>query len=266
MPWIRVNTDLEMDRRFVNLDGFGRAVIQFLWRLAKKNEGLIKNEDLDIDYICNMTGFASNKVDIERQMEKIKSTGSLERFEDGNDWFVPNWDKYQQPKDRTNAERQRRFREKKKLENNGTATENNGTVTPLRNGKVTRNTVHDMTVQDNTIHKEKNIKKESQREKDFARFWEVYPKKTGKAASKKAFLKIKDYPGIEKIVETLEVFKKSGQWTKNNGQYVPNPLTWINQGRWDDEIQDRNPQLRMPQTQTQNPNAPGYRAPAFKFD
>lgn len=29
--------------------------------------------------------------------------------------------------------------------------------------------------------------------------------------------------------------KKSEQWTKSNGQFIPNPLTWINQGRWDNE-------------------------------
>lgn len=26
------------------------------------------------------------------------------------------------------------------------------------------------------------------------------------------------------------------QWRKDNGQYIPNPATWLNQGRWDDVL------------------------------
>jgi hypothetical protein len=26
------------------------------------------------------------------------------------------------------------------------------------------------------------------------------------------------------------------QWKRDGGQYIPNPATWINQGRWNDEI------------------------------
>lgn len=29
--------------------------------------------------------------------------------------------------------------------------------------------------------------------------------------------------------------KQSPQWTKENGLYIPNPLTWLNQKRWEDE-------------------------------
>ena len=29
----------------------------------------------------------------------------------------------------------------------------------------------------------------------------------------------------------------TAQWTKEGGQYIPNPTTWLNQGRWDDKTE-----------------------------
>ena len=37
------------------------------------------------------------------------------------------------------------------------------------------------------------------------------------------------------IITSLERQKASDQWQREAGRYIPNPLTWINQGRWDDE-------------------------------
>ena len=38
-------------------------------------------------------------------------------------------------------------------------------------------------------------------------------------------------------MKKLEIFKKSYNWNKDNGQYIPNPTTWLNQKRWEDEIE-----------------------------
>ncbi len=70
----------------------------------------------------------------------------------------------------------------------------------------------------------------------FNTFWEAYPKKIGKVASEKSFKKLKPSSELlNKMLETIEVFKKSDQWNKDGGQFIPNPATWLNQGRWDDE-------------------------------
>lgn len=65
-------------------------------------------------------------------------------------------------------------------------------------------------------------------------FWKAYPKKVGKGAAKKAFSKVK--VPVESLVSAIERQKCSLQWSRDNGQYIPNPSTWLNQGRWDDEI------------------------------
>lgn len=69
----------------------------------------------------------------------------------------------------------------------------------------------------------------------FDAFWSAYPKKTGKEAAKKSFARAK--ADIGTMLSALEVQKQSEQWTKNNGQFIPNPTTWLNQGRWEDEVQ-----------------------------
>lgn len=70
-------------------------------------------------------------------------------------------------------------------------------------------------------------------------FWNPYPKKVGKRACLRSWKRLR--PSIElqeKIKAAIEKQKNSEQWKKNLGQYIPNPATWLNQGRWDDEIDD----------------------------
>lgn len=74
--------------------------------------------------------------------------------------------------------------------------------------------------------------------KGFEEFWKAYPLKMGKQAAIKSWEKIKpDTALIEKIIQAVEDAKLSKQWQKDNGQYIPHPTTWLNQGRWDDEYE-----------------------------
>lgn len=69
---------------------------------------------------------------------------------------------------------------------------------------------------------------------DFEVFWSAYPKKVGKQAAKKAFEKV-NVP-VESLVSAIRRQECSAQWSKDGGQYIPNPTTWLNQGRWEDEL------------------------------
>ncbi len=70
----------------------------------------------------------------------------------------------------------------------------------------------------------------------FAEFWKAYPKKVGKEAARKAFKKIKPTADLlQRMLEAIKEQKASDQWKRDNGQYIPNPATWLNQGRWEDE-------------------------------
>ncbi len=78
--------------------------------------------------------------------------------------------------------------------------------------------------------------KETTYDKGFLAFWETYPKKAGKIAAWKAWKnQNNNRPEIEIILSAIKTQSQCEQWRKENGQYIPNPATWINQGRWEDE-------------------------------
>ena len=71
---------------------------------------------------------------------------------------------------------------------------------------------------------------------EFDRFWSVYPKKIDKQGALRAFKKVD--VDIEVIIKALENHKRSLQWTKDGGQFIPHPTTWLNQRRWEVELQE----------------------------
>ena len=76
----------------------------------------------------------------------------------------------------------------------------------------------------------------SPRENLFELFWTAYPqcfRKANKKGCKAKFIKIKDLENIfPDIMNSLEMQKRSKQWNEQDGQFIPAPLTWINQERW----------------------------------
>jgi len=75
----------------------------------------------------------------------------------------------------------------------------------------------------------------------FEEFWKVYPKKIGKGAAYKSWKKIKPSDVLkEKIINAVKMQCNSIQWQKEGGQYIPNPSTWLNQERWNDELKYNN--------------------------
>lgn len=83
--------------------------------------------------------------------------------------------------------------------------------------------------------KEREIENECYARDAFETFWKAYPRKVGKDAARRAFAKVK--VPVETLVAAVEAQKASTQWTKDNGQFIPNPATWLNQGRWEDEVE-----------------------------
>lgn len=89
---------------------------------------------------------------------------------------------------------------------------------------------------ENETEKENEIENECYKNppSPFERFWLAYPRKIGKADARKAFAKVK--VPIETLLSAIEQQTRSEQWTRENGRFIPNPATWLNQGRWEDEL------------------------------
>jgi len=84
--------------------------------------------------------------------------------------------------------------------------------------------------------------KSSLQEQRFNTFWQAYPLKKAKQTAWKAWQKIKPTTELfEKIMSAVDNAKRSEDWVRDNGRYIPYPATWLNGGRWDDELTEASP-------------------------
>ena len=82
---------------------------------------------------------------------------------------------------------------------------------------------------------QKTCEDTSKKEELFESFWKVYPRKVGKEKCRNWFKSHKPKEDlVQKMIEAVEEQKKSKQWS--DPQYIPHPYTWLNQGRWEDEL------------------------------
>lgn len=83
----------------------------------------------------------------------------------------------------------------------------------------------------------------------FDEFWAVYPKKDAKQAAIKAWNKLK--PDDELKQNIIDSVRRNidGKWKDSERRYIPNPATYLNGARWEDEsatdTQDEEPVLTL---------------------
>lgn len=149
---------------------------------------------------------------IQRGLDDLATTGMIRLYEaDGEPYFCfPNWDKHQRIQ--------------------------------------TKRSKYPDPSESTVIHREPPPESESKSESEselesetnarardaFDAFWAAYPKKVGKEAARKSFAKVR--VPVDQLISAVERQKCSEQWTKDGGRYIPNPATWLNQGRWEDEL------------------------------
>lgn len=138
-----------------------------------------------------------------------------------------------------NAERQRRYRERKRLPG---VTERNGFVVTGRNGDgvternvttVTPRNASDVT-QRNEIPLEPPVFTSITKSfPAFESFWKAYPKHIGKGEAYKAWKQGNCEAKAEFILTAVGA--QTAYFQAQGPKYTPNPATWLNQKRWDDE-------------------------------
>lgn len=102
----------------------------------------------------------------------------------------------------------------------------------FRNAEVTQNVTQSALPREEKRRVNNNTRKRVVGE-GFSDFWSAYPKKIGKGAAEKAWEKVPP-DSLPAILASIAVQRASPQWTKDGGQFVPNPATWLNQRRWED--------------------------------
>lgn len=99
--------------------------------------------------------------------------------------------------------------------------------TPIEEKLKDNNTLNN-NVDNNIIIKEK-----------FEKFYSEYPRKVKKDLVRKWFIKNKPSDELfEIMMSSLYKFKKTYDWIKENGKYIPYPSSWLNEKRWEDEIEE----------------------------
>jgi hypothetical protein len=166
---------------------------------------------------------------------------------DGRDWIILNFEEHRerQVKESEKARKRKWWRENRgkdaKLDNpsDGLA-DSSGDLKKTRPIKK----AYKEGYKEGEEEKKKTIKKEIPARKtpdypgDFLTFWAEYPRKKQKGAALKAWknAKKKGMPALNDVLKAVEAQKQSGDWLKNNGEFIPYPASWLNSGSWDDEI------------------------------
>jgi hypothetical protein len=89
----------------------------------------------------------------------------------------------------------------------------------------------------------------------FNEFWTSYPRKVAKPKCEDKFKKLcKDEKTFNEIMEGLNKYNEL-QFKYTEPQFIPHPLTWLNQERWKDEVIEKKPNQS---NQSNKLNLPDY--------
>ena len=71
---------------------------------------------------------------------------------------------------------------------------------------------------------------------DFERFWVEYPKKIKKGDAFRAWCQVRKLrPPTDALIEKLRALRRTKAWTKDDGEFVMLPATWLRAHGWHDE-------------------------------
>lgn len=227
MPRIRyIKPEFFSDEDLSELKFETRLTFAGLWCYADKS-GRLENRPKFLKAMI----FPYENVDIEKQLDalsKTKSNGKpfIQRYEiDGLKLIeIPNWDKHQKPH---HTEKDSIFPPAPpfKERDNGDGECLNDS-TELSNVPITvKEPLKKIRSQNNEYSS------------TFIRFWKSYPRKEAKVKAWEEWKKINPSQTLVlEMIEKIEKFKLSRQWTKDRGEFIPLPATWLHQRRWEDEV------------------------------
>lgn len=71
----------------------------------------------------------------------------------------------------------------------------------------------------------------------FASFWSAYPRKKSKGDAVKAWTKLHPDAAMRSVIAgSIAEQKTWPEWTRDNGQFIPYPASWLNARGWEDEL------------------------------
>lgn len=211
------------------------------WALCDNEDGVVKATKESVFRSSNLT-----REEFDTALDALLSPDEMSKSPDNEgkrllqisntEWLIVNYSKYRLPesdKKEKHREKMRLWREKNKENEKSDITVTSRDVTGC----------HSPVSVSVSVSSEGDCKGKQPHEVTFEKFWDAYPKKKSKGAAIKAWQKIKTpVATLEKILVALEKQKKSSDWVKESGQFIPYPASYLNAMGWEDEVQ---PQLNL---------------------
>lgn len=230
IKWIKITTSMFDDEKIKLIEGMpDKDVLLTIWiklliQAGKTNAGGYIFLTENIPYTDEMLSTIFNRpLNTIRLALKLFQQYGMIRFSEKGILIIDNWEKHQ------NIEAMEKIRIQAK-------------VRKQRQREREKNLLPDVTQMSRESHatdidQDIDLDKELNIYIDFLDFWALYPKKVGKDPAKKKWDKLKVNDKLFALIKKALLEQcKSTNWTKDNGQYIPNPATWLNQKRWEDEI------------------------------
>lgn len=253
--WVKLQTGIFDNRKVKRLTNIEQLIFIKLIVLAGKinDDGAIyitptipySIEELHGE-LC--LGGGVGVVQVSTCIKKLKEMNMI-FFNDLNIMYLSGWAEHQNQESLEKSrektkERVQRFREKHKnsnVTNDDCNVTRNVTVT-LRNGiDIDKEKEEDIDniytpispANCNVTHCSKDVFMYSS---SFEDFWEHYPKKKGKGDAFKSWKKLNPNNDLtQQIINSVESLKRTRDWIKDRGKYIPMASTFINQRRWEDD-------------------------------
>jgi hypothetical protein len=215
--------------RLADIDPLGRLLFQGLWCVADR-EGRLEDRPRKL----KVTILPYDDCDINALLDELQNGGFILRYTaDENQYIqVLAFERHQHPHQR---EHESAIPAPDKPESSRALTLNPSSLTlnPDKCANATSDATADATPEKRT---EPPAERQPAADSGFDEFWLAYPKKRDKAKAKKAYLKAVKTVSLHTMLAALSRQKRSADWVKEGGKYVPYPSSWLNGERWDDEV------------------------------
>lgn len=232
-------TDPTVDEKFSPEDKYF-----FLYLLTNPHTNLCGCYEISYKQMKDETGYSRES--IITLINRFESTYNIIRYDKTTyELLILNWKKYNwsnSPKFETSIQKEmksiknQQFREFLLGERYciDTVSDQSDTVSIAPVTVTVTDTVIDRPLDYNPTKETKRVRKKYEDTEDFKRFWDAYPKQKGKTEAREAFAKV-DVP-IDVLLSAIETQKRSRDWIKEGGQYIPYPAKWLNKRRWEDSV------------------------------
>ena len=218
------------------------ARLLYTWLLAHLDINGCFYGDVETVKSLVFTRLKKTEKQIEEWLEDLAFNKLIIRFQDnGDDYlFVPDFvDK--QPHLRADHEAKPLINDFNPTKLQPSSNQTTTKLQPKQNsqqnhteGKLQPN--YNQTTEFDGTSKVKESKVKESKDGFFNLFWKAYPYKKSIGQAEKAWKKINPDEGLlTTMLSKIEKAKKSKEWLKDNGEYIPHPATWLNAKVWEDE-------------------------------